>query len=111
MGFGDITPRSDVARLVVTVQMLADLAVIAVVIRMIFGAVTRGVARRGQPDEPTLPTETANSKELPRSDGIGGHRRSPNSSTHSWGTVEGISGRDRRRTRGTTQKMTQAAAP
>ena len=53
------SPRTaDVARLVVTVQMLADLAVIAVVIRMIFGAVTRGVARRGQPDEPTLPTET-----------------------------------------------------
>jgi voltage-gated potassium channel len=45
VGFGDITPKTDVARLVVTVQMLADLAVIAVVIRLIFGAVTRGEAR------------------------------------------------------------------
>jgi voltage-gated potassium channel len=57
VGFGDITPKSDVARMVVTVQMLADLAVIAVVIRMIFGAVTRGVARQGQPNEPARPPE------------------------------------------------------
>ena len=46
VGFGDIAPRTDVARLVVSVQMLADLAVIAVVIRLIFGAVTRGETRR-----------------------------------------------------------------
>ncbi len=45
VGFGDITPKTDVARLVVTVQMLADLAVIAVVIRLILGAATRGVNR------------------------------------------------------------------
>jgi voltage-gated potassium channel len=43
VGFGDITPHNDPARLVVTVQMLADLAVIAVVIRLIFGAVNRAV--------------------------------------------------------------------
>ncbi len=51
VGFGDITPRTDVARLVVTVQMLADLAVLAVVIRLIIGAATRGVARRSGPAE------------------------------------------------------------
>jgi hypothetical protein len=45
VGFGDITPKTDVARLVVTVQMLADLAVIAVVIRLILGAAARGVDR------------------------------------------------------------------
>jgi len=56
VGFGDIVPKTDVARLVVTVQELADLAVIAVVIRLIFGAVTRGVARQGQPEaSPTEP--------------------------------------------------------
>jgi voltage-gated potassium channel len=50
VGFGDITPKTDVARLVVTVQMLADLAVVAVVIRLILGAATRGVNRlRGTP--------------------------------------------------------------
>jgi hypothetical protein len=46
VGFGDIAPKTDVARLVVSVQMLADLAVIAVVIRLIFGAVTRGETRQ-----------------------------------------------------------------
>jgi voltage-gated potassium channel len=45
VGFGDITAKTDVARLVVTVQMLADLAVVAVVIRLILGAAARGVDR------------------------------------------------------------------
>ncbi len=45
VGFGDITPKTDLARLVVTVQMLADLAVVAVVIRLILGAAARGVNR------------------------------------------------------------------
>jgi voltage-gated potassium channel len=45
VGFGDITPKTDVARLVVTVQMLTDLAVVAVVVRLIFGAAARGVDR------------------------------------------------------------------
>jgi voltage-gated potassium channel len=48
VGFGDITAKTDVARLVVTVQMLADLAVVAVVIRLILGAATRGVDRQKQ---------------------------------------------------------------
>jgi voltage-gated potassium channel len=62
VGFGDITPKTDAARLVVTVQMLADLAVLAIVIRLIFGAVTRGVARQRpstEPDEPTDPPPVA----------------------------------------------------
>jgi voltage-gated potassium channel len=46
VGFGDITPHTDPARMVVMVQMLADLAVIAVVIRLIFGAVNRAVRER-----------------------------------------------------------------
>ena len=46
VGFGDITAKTDAARLVVTVQMLADLAVIAVVVRLIMGAASRGQARQ-----------------------------------------------------------------
>ena len=38
VGFGDITPRTDTARLVVAAQMLLDLAIIGVVVRMIFTA-------------------------------------------------------------------------
>jgi voltage-gated potassium channel len=49
VGFGDIVPKTDVARLVTTVQMLADLAVIAVVIRLILGAAARGEARQKEP--------------------------------------------------------------
>ncbi len=45
VGFGDITPKTDIGRLVVMVQMLADLAVVAVVIRLILGAAARGIDR------------------------------------------------------------------
>ena len=38
VGFGDITPRTNPARLVVSAQMLLDLAIIGVVVRMIFTA-------------------------------------------------------------------------
>ena len=46
VGFGDITPHTDLARLATTFQMLADLVVIAVVIRLILGAATRSTAER-----------------------------------------------------------------
>jgi voltage-gated potassium channel len=45
VGLGDIAPTTDPARLVVTTQMVADLIVIAVVVRLIFGA-ARGSAGR-----------------------------------------------------------------
>ncbi len=45
VGFGDITPKTDPARIVAMVQMLSDLAVLAVVVRLILGAATRGMAR------------------------------------------------------------------
>ena len=49
VGFGDITPKTDLARLVTTVQMLADLAVIAVVVRLILGVASRSVGRARRP--------------------------------------------------------------
>ncbi len=48
VGFGDITPHTDGARLVTTVQMLADLAVVAVVVRLILDAARVGL--RGRPN-------------------------------------------------------------
>jgi voltage-gated potassium channel len=39
VGFGDITAKSEAARIVVTVQMLADLAAIGLGLRVIVGAV------------------------------------------------------------------------
>jgi hypothetical protein len=46
VGFGDITPRTDPARLVVAVQMLLDLAIIGIVVRMIFTAARSRIAPR-----------------------------------------------------------------
>jgi hypothetical protein len=48
VGFGDITPESETARVLVTVQMLADLVVLGVAIKVIMGAISRG--RQRQPD-------------------------------------------------------------
>jgi hypothetical protein len=38
VGFGDITAQSDAARAIVTIQMLLDLALIAIVVRVYFAA-------------------------------------------------------------------------
>ncbi len=54
VGFGDIVPRVDVARIVTMVQMIADLVVIAVVVRLIFGAASRGVARQQESGDEAL---------------------------------------------------------
>ena len=48
VGFGDITPQLDIARLVTMVQMIADLVVVAVVVRLIFSAASRGQAAQHQ---------------------------------------------------------------
>jgi voltage-gated potassium channel len=54
VGFGDITPETELARVVTMVQMLADLVVFGVVARVLVGAVGAGLRRRtttaGAPD-------------------------------------------------------------
>jgi voltage-gated potassium channel len=39
VGFGDIAPKTDAARILVTIQMLADLALIGVIAKVLLGAV------------------------------------------------------------------------
>ncbi len=46
VGFGDITATTQAARLVVTGQMIADLIIIGVAIKVVVGAVQRGRAQR-----------------------------------------------------------------
>lgn len=46
VGFGDITPKSEPARIVLIVQMLGDLAVLGAGVRVLLGAVRRGRQRR-----------------------------------------------------------------
>lgn len=55
VGFGDIVPRTDTARIVVSVQMLLDLVLIGVVVRLLINAAQSGLGRRralGQDQEP-----------------------------------------------------------
>ena len=57
VGFGDITAKTEAARLVVTGQMIADLVILAVAVKVIVGAVSRGRqagdASSGQPAQET----------------------------------------------------------
>lgn len=46
VGFGDITAKTDAARLLVTGQMIIDLIILGLGARIILGAVTRGRQRR-----------------------------------------------------------------
>jgi voltage-gated potassium channel len=48
VGFGDISPKSETARIVLMVQMLADLALLGTGLRVLLGAVQRGRERRSQ---------------------------------------------------------------
>ena len=45
VGFGDITPTNDAARLMVSVQMLLDLFIIGVVVRLLINAAKMGLGR------------------------------------------------------------------
>lgn len=49
VGFGDIAAKTETARLLVTGQMLADLIILGVAIKVILGAVRRGRKRRADP--------------------------------------------------------------
>jgi hypothetical protein len=52
VGFGDITPRTDPSRLVVSAQMLLDLAIIGVVVRLIFNAARSRITPQPGPPAP-----------------------------------------------------------
>jgi len=47
VGFGDITPKTDLARIIVSVQMLLDLVIIGAVVRLLLNAAQAGLARGG----------------------------------------------------------------
>ncbi|WP_371656093.1 MULTISPECIES: potassium channel family protein [unclassified Streptomyces] len=51
VGFGDIAPTTGTSRALTTVQMLADLIVVGVIAKVLFGAVRVGLRRRGEAPE------------------------------------------------------------
>ncbi len=70
VGFGDIVPRTDPARLVVAVQMVIDLVLLGVIARVLFSAAQNAVARqRAAPAaEAVADAATADPAPAPRSD-------------------------------------------
>jgi hypothetical protein len=44
VGFGDITPQGDLARILVAIQMLLDLVIIATIVRLLFSVARAGLA-------------------------------------------------------------------
>ena len=46
VGFGDIVPKTEVARTVTMVQMLGDIVLVGLVVQVIVGAVRTGLARQ-----------------------------------------------------------------
>ncbi len=46
VGFGDIAPKTDVARLIVSVQMLVDLVIFGAIAKLLLGAVKLNIAKR-----------------------------------------------------------------
>ncbi len=53
VGFGDITPRTDPARIVVSVQMILDLIIIGGVVRVLFNAAQTRLKRAEGESEDT----------------------------------------------------------
>ena len=58
VGFGDITAKSETARVVLIVQMLADLALLGAGARVLLGAVRRGQHRRSDTGDGDGPATT-----------------------------------------------------
>jgi voltage-gated potassium channel len=58
VGFGDITAKSETARVVLIVQMLADLVLLGAGIRVLLGAVQHGRERRPDAGDDTGPAAT-----------------------------------------------------
>jgi hypothetical protein len=51
VGFGDIAPKSEAARVVLIFQMLGDIALLGAGARVLLGAVSRGRQRRSDPGQ------------------------------------------------------------
>ena len=52
VGFGDITAKSELARILVSIQMMFDLAVFGLVAKLIFGAVEVAMRKRAPTAQP-----------------------------------------------------------
>ena len=51
VGFGDITPEADLARIIVSIQMLLDLVILGSVVRLLLNAAQIGLTRARNPSD------------------------------------------------------------
>ena len=51
VGFGDITPKADLARIIVSIQMLLDLVLLGAVVRLLLNAAQVGLTRARDPSD------------------------------------------------------------
>jgi voltage-gated potassium channel len=58
VGFGDIAPKSEAARVVLIFQMLGDIALLGAGARVLLGAVSRGRQRRSDPGQNPGPADS-----------------------------------------------------
>ena len=72
VGFGDIAPVSELARTVTMLQMIGDLLLIFVIVRVLFGAVKVGIERRSRSSSETPPGAEADSETTERDRGPDG---------------------------------------
>ena len=61
VGFGDITAKTETARLVVTGQMIGDLIILGLAVKIILGAVKRGRQRQTAPEQHSDPSRSTTS--------------------------------------------------
>jgi voltage-gated potassium channel len=59
VGFGDIAPKTDIARLVVTAQMLCDVVVVVAVVRLLLGVAHGALDKRSSTSENAQPLKDA----------------------------------------------------
>jgi hypothetical protein len=57
VGYGDITPTTNMGRMLVSVQMLLDLILIGSIVRLLASAAQRGLQREGAAPGPILASE------------------------------------------------------
>jgi voltage-gated potassium channel len=67
VGFGDITPRTDLARIVTMIQMITNLVAVGLVARVVFGAARVAVRRRegAEADMPVTASSASQASALP----------------------------------------------
>jgi hypothetical protein len=59
VGYGDITPTTNLSRMLVSVQMLLDLILIGSIVRLLASAAQKGLQREGVAPGPILASEVA----------------------------------------------------